>query len=748
MQKVIWTWWFKGRENAPELVKRCISSWEQRNTGWQIRCLDGRSANLYLDLAFLNLKKSRMTAESLSNVVRIHLLHEYGGVWVDPSLFCNAPLDTWLPAASSTGFFAFSSSAADRMLESWFLAAEGCNQLVSKWASRTAAYWRGRDESNDRFWFDHLFGNLCSIDTEARAAWERVPRLSGEGPCSIQAVGPYKPASTGSRSVDWTSPVFKLPRKIKHEAYEPGCLLDSLLRQVEERWQPDPAQVCCEPENVCGLKVSSENAGDHIQIFAANQLLRRVGLVPTLHVDRDNEIGTGPALNDVAAATPILLNGWFKNNPAEWPPHPKLAPAYLGFHIRLSRAPSLISEDALAHYKAHGPIGCRDVYTQQLLASHGVETFLSNCLSLSLPRRFEEASQTEVFVVSRDKRLLDFLPDIGPFTFLSHYTGSTDFEANMTQAVRFLDTYRHRAKLIVTTLLHCALPAIAIGIPVVVFYPVSEERQHRSDRERFSSLQRMIRVYHANEARIVDWNGRVVDVSGAKLAIIDALRSLASKWKLPAMSRIGPVALRPSLQPPSTASVDHLADVERFDALARAGAPDRERWRNPSSYKPEWGDRAQLASSLVADGTSIFEIGVGDGTFRSLVKRRCRYEGADLAPLDDSVLTLDIERDPLPARTYDYIVALGVIEYLYSAPSAIAKMCAAGKNILVSYCCRHPGQLGVYTTQRRQRGWFNDYSEAELDAIFLEQGFRPIKREVLRSAIEFEQTVSIYGSTA
>lgn len=747
MQKVIWTWWYKGRENAPEVVRRCISSWEQRNPGWQVRCLDGRTASLYLDLAFLDLKKARMTAESLSDVVRIQLLHEYGGVWADPSLFCHVPLDTWLPAISSTGFFAFSSSATDRVLESWFLAADGSNDLVSKWAARAVVYWRGRTETSDRFWLDHLFGDLCSTDMEAQATWARVPRLSDEGPFSIQAAGPYKPVSTGARSVDWTSPVFKLPRKLKREAFESGCLLDNLLSPIEEQWQPRPAAVRSAPEAVCGLKVTSENVGDHIQIFAANRLLRRIGLVPTLHVDRDHEIGTAASLHDVPSGTPILLNGWFKKNPAEWPPHPKLAPAYLGFHVRLSRAPFLVSEAAIAHYKAHGPIGCRDVYTHQLLTSHGVEAFLSNCLSLSLPRRFEEPSQTEVFVVSRDKAILDCLPDIGPFTFLSHYTGSLDFDANMTHAIELLDVYRHRAKLIVTTLLHCALPAIALGIPVIVFYPPNDERQHRSDCERFSSLQRMIRIYHLNEALDVDWNGRVLDVSATKLAIIDALHCLVSKWNLPALPRLGPLAPPSGVRAPSAASVDHLANIKRFDAFAGVAAPDRERWGNPRSYKPEWADRAKLASSLIRDGKSIFEIGVGDGTFGRLVKHRCPYEGADLAPLDVAVLPLDIERDPLPARTYDYVVALGVIEYLSVASLAIGKMCAAGRNVLISYCCRYPDQVEAFTMQRRQRGWVNDFSEPELDALFVTRGFRPIERKVFQTTIEFEQTILIYSAT-
>jgi len=59
------------------------------------------------------------------------------------------------------------------------------------------------------------------------------------------------------------------------------------------------------------------------------------------------------------------------------------------------------------------------VYTENLLRSKGVDVFTSNCLSLTLSRRIENpATQTEVFVVSRDERIKNHIPQsVGPYTF-------------------------------------------------------------------------------------------------------------------------------------------------------------------------------------------------------------------------------------------------------------------------------------------------------------------------------------------
>ena len=544
--------------------------------------MDARTVGLYLDLPeFIDLDQQAITAASLSDVLRILLLHEYGGVWVDATLLCNQPLDTWLPSACGTGFFAFAAPAPGRLLASWFLACAPNNRLVAKWAAKALRYWNCRTRSDDYFWFHHQFDELCAIDPEARAAWECVPRITADGPHALQAGGlMYQPASTAGGQIDWTIPVFKLTHRVDADLYQPGCLLHHLLHRFElpdgaacgtragvrlsaknvlrTMWhrfkgsadvRPITQGGHSRPARFAGLSVSTENLGDHIQIIAANRLLDRLGVVPEFLVDRDDEVASLARLNELQEPAAIVLNGGFNTNPAEWPPHPNLSPLYLDFHIRLSQSPTLLSEEALRHYRQHGPIGCGDNYTLALLQNRGVDAFLSNCLSLALPNRIQDDDrQIEVFVVSRDERILDYVPDhLKPFTFINQYSGSSEFAANMRRASDLLDIYRSRARLVVTTLLHCALPAIAMGIPVVVFYPLNSDTAHSSDRERFSALETMIRVFELCEAGSVDWRGRVVDVSQIKIALLDAFYTMATRWRTPVRRPLGPIASPDSL---------------------------------------------------------------------------------------------------------------------------------------------------------------------------------------------------------
>lgn len=559
MTKTIWTCWLQGRQNAPRLIKRCLKSWERNNPGWEFRCLDAMTIERYVPLRqYIDLDRQSLTAASLSDIVRIFLLREFGGVWVDATLFCNWPLDEWLPNVMGEGFFAFAAPAPDRPLASWFLSAEADNYLVSTWFRWTIEYWVDRAASDDYFWFHHLFRDMCDTDRATAEAWSRIPKVSADGPHALQFHGRmYRPKTEVLEQIDWTTPVFKLTRHMPEEGVKPGSLLEHLLERDDDgHWPYEcPSMATLSGVNTArsfaSLKVSTENLGDHIQIISGLRLLSLLGVEPTLYIDRDNEIQTAPGLDEENDSVGILLNGWFKTTRAEWPPHPKFAPLMIGFHIRLFQCPELLSDASVDFFRRHQPIGCRDVYTENLLRSKGVEAFTSNCLSLTLPRRIENSvMRTEVFVVSRDERIRDYLPkSIGPYTFLNHYSGSNDFTTNMVRAEKLLEAYRSRAKLIITTLLHCALPAIAMGIPVVVFYPLNDEMASASDRERFSSLEGLVRVHRFEETGSVDWNPKPIDVGEIKLKILDRFYEMATRWRLAPSPPMGPIAPSSALPP-------------------------------------------------------------------------------------------------------------------------------------------------------------------------------------------------------
>lgn len=191
INKVIWICWFQGWENAPWLVRKCLSSWQQQNPEWDIRTLDRNSVQRYIELPDLGGKT--ITAASMSDIIRILLLHEYGGVWVDATLLCHQPLDTWLPDAMCEGFFAFDSPGWDRPLSSWFIAAEEGHSLIAQWHAAVLQYWHERNHAEYYFWFHYLFADLCESNLAFRETWQRVPKISASGPI------------TCNRSVCWKS---------------------------------------------------------------------------------------------------------------------------------------------------------------------------------------------------------------------------------------------------------------------------------------------------------------------------------------------------------------------------------------------------------------------------------------------------------------------------------------------------------------------------------------------------------------
>ena len=120
--KTIWMLWFQGLEQAPDAVKMCYLSWQQKNPGWKVEFLDETKVCDYVSLE--QLEQPGLRKQALSDIIRINLLARYGGVWVDATCYCQTPLDEWLIPQLSSGFFAFERTDKPRYFDSWFLALE------------------------------------------------------------------------------------------------------------------------------------------------------------------------------------------------------------------------------------------------------------------------------------------------------------------------------------------------------------------------------------------------------------------------------------------------------------------------------------------------------------------------------------------------------------------------------------------------------------------------------------------------
>lgn len=85
----IWVFWLQGYENAPEIVKKCIDS-IKKSTNHCVNIISFDNINDYIQLPEYILekyKKGYISNTQFADILRMALLSEYGGLWIDATIY-------------------------------------------------------------------------------------------------------------------------------------------------------------------------------------------------------------------------------------------------------------------------------------------------------------------------------------------------------------------------------------------------------------------------------------------------------------------------------------------------------------------------------------------------------------------------------------------------------------------------------------------------------------------------------------
>ena len=231
----------------------------------------------------------------------------------------------------------------------------------------------------------------------------------------------------------------------------------------------------------------SDNIGDDIQTYAALKLLGTTDYF--LDRERLDEA-------DVQPGTKLLCNGWFMKEPPNWPPHKNLNPLFISMYIDHKHGcyDRMLSDELIPYYKEHEPIGCRDKNTLKLFQNLGIEAYFSGCVTLTLPEyqgeRTNEILLVDPFVKIFDqkyvetqiKRLIpkEIADQVCVITHHDYNLRNLTVEQRLENAQKLLDRYA-KARMIITSRIHCGLPATALGTPVY-FMDVGYDRKQSKER--------------------------------------------------------------------------------------------------------------------------------------------------------------------------------------------------------------------------------------------------------------------------
>jgi hypothetical protein len=244
----LWMYWHQGWNNAPPLVQKCAESWLKRNPSWKVHYSTAESLHEFVTIPEFYFKRLSLPLPALSDVIRIHLLSKYGGVWADASTWSVQPLDQWLPQAlMSSGFFAYALPAPDRPISTWLIAAFPAHPIVERLKAAVDNLWAQvaagsiilnvteDPNSPDYFWFHRIFAKLLETDEVMADLWQKTPQIKASAPHYLQDVGLLSPLTADAefhiRNI--LTNVYKLTRRVELSRDIEGTVLGALFKAGE-----------------------------------------------------------------------------------------------------------------------------------------------------------------------------------------------------------------------------------------------------------------------------------------------------------------------------------------------------------------------------------------------------------------------------------------------------------------------------------------------------------------------------------
>jgi hypothetical protein len=180
----------------PHVNKTCLNTWKQLNPQSEVIVLDDHSLDHYVPEFKTIISKVSLLRSSAakSDLLRLLLLQQYGGIWVDASLLPMASTTFFLPyLLNKHNFFAYRFKprislydlSGDRECASWFLAVGKPNHyLVNQWLERYLQFFMNADPY-PFFAIHQSLADLYDDDLCIRNSLEKMNQMSEHIPHTL-----------------------------------------------------------------------------------------------------------------------------------------------------------------------------------------------------------------------------------------------------------------------------------------------------------------------------------------------------------------------------------------------------------------------------------------------------------------------------------------------------------------------------------------------------------------------------------
>jgi len=183
----IWVYWGQGKNAMPPIVRMCYKQLYLFHESRDIILLDDENISDYVTIPDYVYTKLRDNKTHFSDVLRVALLEQHGGTWIDATCYCSGSTEPLYESALKTGYFAYSFiEGKEFLLSSWFMTSRP--NAIIPWLLKDALYyyWSEREEIEHYYMFHYMFEALYNLNAEFRACWDARLFLNREPPHELQ----------------------------------------------------------------------------------------------------------------------------------------------------------------------------------------------------------------------------------------------------------------------------------------------------------------------------------------------------------------------------------------------------------------------------------------------------------------------------------------------------------------------------------------------------------------------------------
>ncbi len=250
------------------------------------------------------------------------------------------------------------------------------------------------------------------------------------------------------------------------------------------------------------------NLGDNMQIIAIDEIYRSMGidLKDVVYISTD-ELACYSGEYVILPVTMPLID--YREGGVSGRFSERIIPVFLGFTM----VKDSLEPEEVAYFKRFEPVGCRDERTLRTLRKFHIDCYLHGCITVTLPKRQNAKNPDKVFIVDVDQSMLGLIPDSlkENAEYRTHLI-KQHLDDPKSVAMKQYQEYKDHAKLVITSMLHCAVPCAAAGIPLVMISTAVSYRM--------AWLEKLLPIYTPAQAEQINWNPPPLELEAHKARVL------------------------------------------------------------------------------------------------------------------------------------------------------------------------------------------------------------------------------------